>query len=82
MARRMYFRHFEITRTCMQAGVRNENPNLNSADPGQPDVLDNLADKLRRDPEVVRMLSQIGNEGFGSVFIGVGREVGTPHLAE
>ena len=72
--KRRFFTHFEITRTCMQAGVRSDNEALNSAEPGQPDVFDNLAEKMRTSPDVLQMLNMIGADSVDKIVIGVGRE--------
>jgi len=65
--KRRYFVHFEITRNCMEAGIRK---------PGdtESDVFDNLAMKLRQNPGVFQMVQQILDGKADKVLIGVGRE--------
>lgn len=67
--KRRFFIHFEITENCMKAGIRT------SGQPGR-DVFDVLADRMRQNPEVRRMLEKIGpgEDQFEKVLIGVGRE--------
>ncbi len=67
--KRRYFVHFEITRNCMEAGIRKH-------EHGSPgiDVFDNLAAKLRSNPDVLQMVEQILDGKAGNVVVGVGRE--------
>jgi hypothetical protein len=61
--KRRYFVHFEITPNCMKAGMG-----------GNGDVFDNLARKLRENPNVRQMLQQILDGQTEKVCVGVGRE--------
>lgn len=63
MAKRRFFCHFQIGPACMQAGMD-----------GQGDVFDNLARKMRNDPNVRQMLQQILDGKTDKVIVGVGRE--------
>ena len=68
--KRRFFIHFEITKNCITAGMRN--PGHRS---GKPDVFDNLAAKLRDNPHVRQMLEHlINDEDATEVCVGVGRK--------
>lgn len=69
--KRSFMIHFEITQACMEVGLSSER------NPIRPDVLDNLATKLRCHPEVRRMLKMVERGELDKVIIGVGREIQT-----
>lgn len=69
--KRSFMIHFEITPTCMEAGLSDGLP----TDP--PDVIDALAQKLRRHPDVRTMLRAVSEGELPKVLIGVGREIQT-----
>lgn len=72
--RTSFFLHFHITPACMQAGIRTSGPESTASSEIVPDVLDNLAAKLRQDSEVLKMLDLVASGQIDKVVIGVGRE--------
>ena len=66
--KRRYFIHFDITKTCMQEGIRNNEDNT------KRDVFDNLAHILRNNANVREMVESIQTGEVDKICIGVGRE--------
>lgn len=70
--KRSFMLHFEITPACMTAGIKD------TGRFGKPDVFDNLATKMRNNPEVRAMVKRVEDGELDKVLVGVGREIEVP----